>query len=290
MQKNYKIGIDIGGTKMIGVLLDGEKVITDCLLATPKDNTNHFFIMLKALVEPLLERARKDGAMVFGVGISVAGVLDYTIGKMVFCPNIPILNGLKILERASKFISLPMVIDNDVKCFVRAEAEIGYRKKYKNVFGVAIGTGIGGGWYINGDVYHGANGGAGEIGEIADFNTGVTLEAAYHNLMNKNPKDAAMQTILGDELSKKAYEDFGNIFGIALANAVNLIDPEVIIVGGGVMESSHLFLDFARTKMHSLIASDKGKKMKILKSKLGAHACAIGAAMLIERLKISETK
>lgn len=290
MQKTYKIGVDIGGTKMIGVLLDDEKIITDCLLATPKDDANHFFIMLKALVEPLLEKARKDGALVSGVGISVAGVLDYTIGKMVLCPNIPILNGLKILERASKFISLPMVIDNDVKCFVRAETEIGYRKKYDNVFGIAVGTGIGGGWYFNGEVYHGANGGAGEIGEIADFNTGVTLEAAYHNLMNKNPKDAAMQTLLGDEMSKKAYEDFGNILGIALANAVNLMDPAVIIIGGGALESSHLFLDITRSKMHSLIASDKGKKIKLLKSKLGAHACAIGAAMLLEKMKTMETR
>ena len=91
-KKNYIIGVDIGGTKMSAVLFDGEKVLADYVLATPKDNREHFMIMLKALIEPLEDKAKADGAVIKGIGLGIAGMLDYKENMIVEAPNIPILN------------------------------------------------------------------------------------------------------------------------------------------------------------------------------------------------------
>jgi len=88
--------VDIGGTKMSAVLFDGAKVAADYLLATPKDNLEHFMIMLKALIEPLQDRANKDQAIIRGIGVGVAAELDYQENKILEAPNIPFLNGQKL--------------------------------------------------------------------------------------------------------------------------------------------------------------------------------------------------
>lgn len=282
--KNYTIGVDIGGTKMSAVLFDGEKVIADYVLATPKDDLEHFMIMLKALIEPLSDKAKAAGAVVKGIGVGVAGMLDYRENKIVEAPNLPFLNNLKLPENlAARFGAKPIKMDNDAHCFLRAEMKFGAGKKYKNAFGITIGTGIGGAWWNNVEIYNGAHGGATEVGwMIIDFKEGISLEQAYHKLMQDNPASLADEAYHGDVLAQKFYDELGHYLGVSLANAVNLIDPEVIIVGGGAAESSDLFLSRAKKIMREYIKSPKSKTVKIIKGKLGANAGAVGAALLIQ--------
>ncbi|HAM88096.1 MAG: ROK domain containing protein [Candidatus Falkowbacteria bacterium GW2011_GWC2_38_22] len=280
--KTYTIGIDVGGTKISAVLFDGEKVVMDYMLATPKDNLEHFLIMVKAVVDPLLERAREMKVVVNGVGAGIAGVFDASGKKMLFSPNIPTINNVFLGERIEKFIGMPVLIDNDAKCFVRAEALIGAGKNYKNVFGLIVGTGIGGGWWINGDVYNGSHRGASEVDAmIIDSASGLNLEQGYHKIMQNNPGKMSQEAIIGDPLAEQVYNEFGRQLGIALANISNLIDPEIFVLGGGAVASSDLFLSIAKKEMKEHInSSDAAKKIKIVKSKLGANAGAIGAALL----------
>ncbi|MBU0649540.1 ROK family protein [Patescibacteria group bacterium] len=279
---NYSIGVDIGGTKMSAILFDGENVIADYVLATPKDDLEHFMIMLKALIEPLQEKAKADGNIVKGVGLGVAGMLNLKENKIVEAPNLPLLNRFKLPESLAAKIDVEKIkLDNDVNCFLRAEMKFGAGKKRVNVFGIAIGTGIGGAWWHNNEIYQGAHDSAMEAGWLTvDFKQGMGLEQAYHKLMQNSPAALADEAYRGDVLAQKFYDEFGHYLGISLANVVNLIDPELIIVGGGVVESSDLFLSCTKKIMKQYIKSPEAKVIKIVKGKLGANAGAIGAALL----------
>lgn len=283
MKKDYTIGIDIGGTKMAAVLFDGTRVLSDFVLATPKDNIEHFIIMILALIEPLIEQAKNDKRKIAGIGVGVAGVLNYEEGRVLGSPNIPIIDGLKLAAKLEERINLPIFLDNDANCFVRAEAELGVGKNNKNIYGMIIGTGIGGGWYVNNEVYRGPHGGAGEPGEmVINFDSGMRLEEAYHKLTQSNPASIAEEAYRGDMLSQKTFEEVGKYLGIAAANIVNILDPELIVIGGGVVESSDLFLSEAKKAMKEYIYSSESKKIKIVKGKMGKDAGAIGAALLVK--------
>lgn len=280
--KQYTIGVDIGGTKMSAVLFDGVKVIADYTLATPKDNLEHFMIMLKALVEPLLEKAKKGRIEVKDIGISIAGMLDKESQKMLRSPNLPTLDGAELAKEFTDKLGLPIKIDNDTNCFLRAEMKFGAGRKYANAFGIIIGTGIGGAWWHNGEIYKGVHGTAGEAGWVViDYKEGVRLEEAYHKLMQNNPASLAEEAYRGDVLAEKTFKEVGYDLGVSLANIVNLIDPEIIIIGGGVSQSSDLFLSQLKKTMKQYIVPPEAKRVKVVVGKLGSLAGAIGAALLV---------
>ncbi len=282
MNKKYSIGIDIGGTKMSAVLFDGQKVLADYSLATPKEDFSKFLIMTKALIEPLLGKAKENRIKVSGVGLGLAGFLNHKEGKIIKSPNLPMLDGQNVLDKVSQGIDLPVVFDNDANCFTRAEAVFGAGKKYKNVFGVTIGTGIGGGWWIDGKIYNGSHTSAGEIGwMVVDYDNGIRLEEAYQRLMQNNPIQVAEEAYRGDILAEKAYREFGQYLGASLVSMINLIDPEIIVLGGGVVKSTDLFLSDIKKEVKKYASVDGIGSVKVVKGKLGDLAGAIGAAMLI---------
>ena len=205
-KKQYTIGIDIGGTNMKAILFDGEKVLGDYSLGTPRDNLEHFLIMLQALVAPLLEKANEMKIKVAGVGLGVAGWIDYGEEKMLVSPNIPLINGIKLGQLLSGRIEMPVRMENDAACFVRAEAVLGAGKKVNSVYGFTIGTGIGGGWCIDGNIYRGKLGGSGEPGQmVIDFANGMKLEEAYHKLTQNNPGQLAEEAYRGDILAERTF-------------------------------------------------------------------------------------
>lgn len=280
--KQYAIGIDIGGTNMKAVLFDGAKAIMDYKLATPKDTLEHFFIMINALIEPLLDQTKKDKIKIKGIGLSLAGVIDYKERKMLKANNIPIIDGVKVGDLLAARMNIPTEIDHDVNCFLRAEMKLGAGQKYNNAYGVIIGTGIGGAWWLNNEIYKGSRGGAGEIGEmVIDVENQLNIEMAYKKLTQNNPSTIAEEAYRGDVLAEKVFAEIGKYLGITFANMVNIIDPEVIIIGGGFVESSDLFISETKKTMREFIHSVESKKIKIVKSKLGENAGAIGAALLI---------
>ena len=280
VKKSYTIGIDIGGTNIKAVLFNGTKVVLDSSLGTPKDSLEHLLIMIFALIEPLLKRAEEDKVKVKGVGLGVPGIVDPYSAKITDAPNLPLLNGLKLAEILEKRISLPVRMDNDTECFLRAEAMIGSAAKYKNIYGITVGTGIGGAWWFNGDIYYGAHGFSEPGRMIIDFHEQATLEAAYHKLTQNNPLNLATENYRGDELARRAYDEVGRFLGLACANIINLLDPEAIVFGGGVMESADLFLPELKKTIEEKVVKSTGKT-KIIKGSLGLEAGAIGAALLI---------
>lgn len=281
--RSYRLGLDIGGSKICGVLMDGDHVIEDSRVATPKDNLNHLLIMVKAVCDPLFERAKKDGRDIAAIGLGAAGTIDFHKQKISNSPNLPILNGVKLIDKLKTKLNLdvPFKLDNDANCFTRGEALLGAGRKFGIVYGITIGTGIGGGLSVDGRIYLGAHGGAGEPGAmLVDLDNKVTLEEAYQKLTQNNPKIMAQEAYDGDPLAEQIFQEVGNYLGLIFANIVNIVDPGIIIIGGGVAASSDLFLSEAKRAMIEHIASSEATKVKIVKSKLGHRAGAIGAALL----------
>ena len=270
---------------MSAVLFDGEKVLADYALATPKDNVQHLLIMLEALVDPLMDAAREAKVKIKGIGIGVAGAVDFK--KQIIAknsPNLEILNKVKLASLLEEKRRVPVIMDNDANCFARAEGALGAGKKYGNIYGITIGTGIGGGWWINNDIYYGAHSGANEPGRFI-MNMGAEeradIETIYQKLTQHNLFKAAQEAYRGDVLAEKVFDELGELFGIFLANVVNLIDPEAFIIGGGAAEASDLFIPKAKKVMKEHIMNPDSKKIKILKGKFGPEAGAIGAALLV---------
>jgi glucokinase len=281
VKKNYTVGIDIGGTNIKAVLFNGEKTMLDSSLGTPQDSLEHLIIMILALIEPLLKRAGDDKVKIKGVGLGVPGIVDPYGAKIEDAPNLPLLNGLKLADILEKRINLPVKMDNDAECFLRAEMTAGAGAKYKNVYGLTIGTGLGGAWWFNGNIYYGRNGFSEPGRMIIDFQNQTTLEAAYQKLTQSNPLNLAMENYRGDELARRSFEEIGRFLGLACANISNLLDPEAIVLGGGVMASSDLFLPILKKTLEEKIVKGSAGKIKIIKGSLGLEAGAIGAALLI---------
>lgn len=279
---NYKIGVDVGGTKMKAVLLHEYKVIEEGELATPQDNLDHFFNMMKALLDPFLEKAEKNKKRIEGIGLSVAGMHDMHNGKIVYSPNITYLNNLEIIKEVENRWGYLTRLDNDANCFLRAEAKMGAGEKFNNLFGMTIGTGIGGAWWLNNKIYRGSHGSAGEVGHtIAHFVDISSLEQLYQSLSEQPLSVIADKAYKGEKESEKIFQKIGEYVGYTCANMVNIVDPEAVIIGGGVTRSEELFFPYTKKMMQSYIASPLSQKTKLLKAKLNDSG-ALGAALLFE--------
>lgn len=283
-EKFCSIGIDVGGTKMRAVLFDGKKILAEDTLGTPQDSVSHFLIMLSALIDPMIKKANQEKIKIKGIGIGIPGLINFDKKTIIKVPNIPMLNGANLEKSLEEKFAVPIKTDNDTNCFLRAEMREGSGKKYQNAFGLTIGTGIGGAWWFNEKIYQGAHFGAGEPGHnIVNFDNPITLEETYKKLSQGNPIKIADDAYRGEAVPQKIYEEIGKYLGIAMANIVNLIDPEIFIIGGGVSDSEDLFFPQMKKSINQYIMNAEAKnKIKVVKGKLGQEAGAIGAALLIE--------
>ncbi len=266
IDNKYIIGIDIGGSKIIAAVIIGGKVFHKIKIMMSK-NKKEFFNQLHLITEQLIKKAggRKN---IRGIGCGIGGVLDLEKGIILSWSNINFLDGLNIKNWLKKEFNYEVVIDNDAKCFTRGEYLFGAGKGYKNIVGMTLGTGVGGGIIIGGKMVYGANGSAGEIGHMI-INNGKDLEEATVKQMRKL------------KFSKMAAKKFEKNLGIGFANMINILDPEAIIIGGGIVVASEFFLPRAKEIMKKFIISPKSRKnVKITIGQLGENAGAIGAAAL----------
>jgi glucokinase len=249
------IGLDIGGTKISGVVWDGKRVVESLTIVTPK-NLFEFERNLLKLTDFL--SANKT---IHGLGVGMAGLIDSQRGKIIRSPNIKFANNLA----AIKFFRLngfkKVKIDNDANCFTRAELFLGQGKNYRNFLALTLGTGIGGGIVINGGIYRGQDNLGGELGHLL-------LGGGYLEKKFKKARD------------QRDNRKLGLLFGHAFAGLINIFAPQALIIGGGVAtDKTRHFLPLAEKEMKKYLFY-KEAKTKILVSKL-KNAGAIGAALLV---------
>ncbi len=257
MQKIY-LGIDIGGSKIRGILLDSSKKKWSFAfnVITPK-NRKKFLKILEREIARVIK-----GRKIAGIGIGLPGIVDIKNGILIKASHLPFLNNWQAKKFFLKF-NKNLKFDNDSRCFVISEAMLGVGKGYKNIIGITIGTGIGGGIVVNNKIYYGKHYGAGEFGKMV-----IDNKKTFEQL---GAKKAFLKT-----------GDTSKIIGIGVVNLINILDPEIVILGGGGIYSGKVKLGTIRKTAGKYIMSPLGKKTPIIKGKLGENSQAIGAALLFK--------
>ncbi len=250
------IGLDIGGTKITGIVFNGKKTVKSLTIPTPKSLGSFTATVIK-LVETL-----SMGKKIDGLGVGMAGIVDHQKNTVKHSPNLKFIENLNFNDLFPKIKKLK--VDNDANCFARAEAIMGQGKGFKNFACITLGTGIGGGLVSNKEVYLGQNGSAGEVGHMM-YDTDKNIEHYFQKARDTSN-----------------YKQISKIVGMLLANVYNVLDVEAVIFGGGVAIKNHeRFLPFAIEYAQKHL-TNKDIKIKALVSSL-ENAGALGAALLIKK-------
>ncbi len=290
------LGIDIGATKILFLVvrfLEGAKfeVLEEYKCATPKNAKG----ILELVETKVKEFIGKYG--IFSIGIGFAGPVDFERGAALMGPNLGTgkIEFKKILEKDLSGLQVPkegkisVIADNDARCFILAESIFGAARGCKNAIGVTIGTGLGAGIIIDGHVYRGATGSAGELGhtniekerEWEDVSSGLGLVNIYKELTGKKADSFKVAELAkkGDEEALNAIEALAENLGTGIANIIEAFNPEMIVLGGGLAEED-IITDAAKKYIREKVFLPTLAKTPIERSKLGHIAPALGAAWL----------
>lgn len=288
----HKIGIDLGGTKIEGIVLDkNNNTIDRKRISTNREEGYEAIInRISELGHELLEKS----ISVKQICICTPGALDPTIGVMKNS-NTLCLIGKPLQKDLEKAFELPVFMENDANCFALAESILGAAKGYGVVFGVIMGTGVGGGIIINGKIHQGPNHIAGEWGHHVLYpdgrdcycgNKGCTEAYISGSALEKEWEELTGQKhMVTDIIEKGFYKDhpewkerFILNFGRALSHVIDIIDPNCIVLGGGLSKVDILYAE-GKDAVYAEVFS-KQVVTPILKNKLGDSAGVFGAALL----------
>lgn len=298
------IGIDLGGTKMLGGVADlTGKMQTEIRLPSSPNGAEENLNQLVNLIEQLLESPRPEGQEVLGIGIGAPGITLADEGVVTWAPSLgwrdfPLANLLK--ER----FHIPVFVENDVNLAALGELGFGAGKGLKNLVCVAIGTGIGSGVIIGGILYRGANQAAGEIGylvpgieylnrhyenfgalESLASGTGIAERARAYLTHNGNgqyqadpsAEDTFRAARMGNEWALQIINDTLNYLALAISNIACVLNPEMIILGGGVGRSADMLIEPILKRIEGVIPYIP----KIVASPLDNRAALLGAITLV---------
>ena len=294
-----RIGIDIGGTKIRGVLLKNNKAVKKYEVKTRNKNSQKVvLVQIFKCIDKLIEGENKK--RIKGIGLGVPSPIDFEKQRILTPPNLKALKNCQLAKVVKDKFRIKAVIDNDANCFTLAEALLGAGKGFKIVAGITIGTGVGGGIVIDKQIYHGEFGNAGEFGHINIVKNGwrcscgrkgcveayvsgkgIIKIAKGLGIKNSNPKEIEDLARLGNKKAKIVYKTAGEYLGLGLVSIVNTIDPGIIVIGGGISHAGNLIINPAKEIVKRAGLNPLTKKIRIVKSKLGREAGAIGAALLI---------
>lgn len=312
------IGIDIGGTKSLYALFDESfEVLAEKKLRTrpEKGGVAAFTREMTRAVSLLMAEARKRGVEVRRVGVGCAGDIDLKRGVVRHSPNLEFLYGYQLRDRLAKLTGARVFVGHDVQAGLYGEFRLGAAKKARNVIGVWIGTGVGGALIIDGRLHLGTTGHAGDIGnyllhavdvahqsprkEVLDnvaSRTAIAGVAAALAAKHRAPhlrkavgtdvtkikaKDIAEAIARGDKAVEKLVRSRAGVVGAALSNLVDFLNPDMIVLGGGLIEAMPALMKNEIAKSIQSHASTKAAKaVKVVAAKLKGHAGTVGAACL----------
>lgn len=293
----YYLGIDVGGTAIKAGLIDETGKILESRKAPTVIGDLHRF--LSTLTE--LIRAFQSSFPVEAIGIGIPGLHSSKTGAIEVSPNIPCLKNINLDALVADQVHLRVVTENDANAGAYGEFKAGAGKGCQHMVYLTLGTGLGSGLILNGRLYTGASGFGGELGhtiidpqgrpcgcgargclETVVSGTGI-VTAARERMKTTEPLTAEMiyeAASHGDASARSIFEESGRWLGIACANLINLLNPEVIVVGGGVMASGEMLLQPAIETARIYSFGPSFRDCRIVQSKLWPEAGMIGAALL----------
>lgn len=306
MPKKVKIGIDLGATRIKMALVDKEgRIFYRRQIHTPFNaKRNDLINSIVTNVEEIIIRAGLKKKDVLGLGIGVPGPVDSKKGVVHYFPNIKGWEEVPLKSILQRMLGLKVSLDNDVNAMTLAEHRFGAGKDALNLVCLTLGTGVGGGIIINGEIYRGSIMCAGEIGHIPINEKGprcncrgiACLERYIGNryilerarrIFGKNITLEHLSGLArsGNKKARGIWEDVGKKLATALTGVVNLLNPDKIIIGGGVSKAGELILRSLRSEIKNRAMKDQARHVKIVRTKLGDDAGIIGASLLVQYIK-----
>lgn len=319
--KKYSIGIDLGGTKILIGLVEKEsgKVVSHIKKKTKKEKGPENIIrkMVEG-VEELLEESGKSFTEISSIGIGSAGQIDRKNGIIIGAPNLDCYN-LNLKEILQNKFNIPVFVGNDVEVATIGEQKFGAGKGCADFVCVFVGTGIGSAIVKNGHIIYGATGTAGELGHIIVDLNGRPCACGAHGCLEAYASRSAIETRIEgalkkgrksciseyleegkaitssmirksiereDELVTQCVSEASEYLSGGLASVINLINPELIILGGGLIEAVDYFYKQTIKKAKSKSLPVPAEKIRFSKTILGDYSGVIGAALLDEREEI----
>ena len=288
----HKIGIDLGGTKTEGILLDEKyNVIERKRIKTPQENG--YDSIVKSITF-LINDLKKKTSEKTSIGLCTPGVTDPNSG-LIKNSNTQCLIGMPLKNDLEYILDQEILMENDANCFALAESLLGSAKGNEVVFGVIMGTGVGGGIVINGTIHKGRSNIAGEWGHhilhpngnkcycgkqgcVETYISGPALERRWFEITGKKESLQSATQNLSSGKAEQWKNEFLENFGMALANVVDILDPDAIVLGGGVSNVSFLY-DEGKKIVYEKVFNDL-VNTPILKNKLGDSAGVFGACLL----------
>jgi glucokinase len=304
--------LDLGGTKLRAVVADLEgNIFGEIILPSEADQgPEHVIDRMIETLEASAKEASVRLADLRAVGVASPGALDLLHGLVHEAPQLPGWNGVPLVEIMSERLKLPVLLENDANAAALGENRFGGGKGTRFLIYLTISTGVGGGIIIDGNVYHGATGSAGELGHmVVWFNgprclcgergcleaiasgTGIAWRARdlvdrgeapglARILRDKGELDAdeiADAARAGDADARRLFDEAGLYLGVALANHINIFNPEMLVLGGGVtVGAGDLFLDHAERTMRQLARKEPLKYVRLERATLGDRSGPLG--------------
>ncbi len=318
MEKRVFVGADVGGTKVAVGLVDADGEIisqTRVPMVSTASAEEGLSAVLQAIALILPSEARPSGdAQVAGIGICAPGPLDPTTGVILNPPNVPCWRDFPLAEAVQRVHRVPVHVDNDANAAALAEARWGAGRGYQSLFYATIGTGIGTGIIFDGRIFHGRTGAAGEGGHVSIdyrgpickcgkpgcievFASGTAIGKRARQKIADGGKssmpylaggnlDAVTGEIVGkafasgDPLATEILTETADMIALWLGNMIDLLDPHVIIIGGGAAALIQPFFDRIRRRIPQLTVNPRSSEVPIVSSRYGADSGIAGGAAL----------
>ena len=316
--KKYIIAIDLGGTKLLVGLLDQKNKIvqTKKVKVQTHISKNEFFVSLTETIENVIEKSGISLDQVLGIGMGCPGIIDPEKGIIRVSPNISYLKNFPMKENLEKHFNIPVAIENDVNAGLLGEQQFGSAKGVENVVGIFMGTGVGGALILNGQIYRGSTGAAGEIGhtflnlpsfsdsvregQTVESLTGrlaIASEASYLMSLQKAPhlygevgekmskiksKSLLRSIQSGDKAIHELIMSKARMIGMSMANCVNLLNPEKFVLGGGLVEAmGEIIIPEAQKTMKKYALNPLADHVEVVEASLGDYSVLMGASQSI---------
>jgi glucokinase len=316
---DFFVGVDLGGTKILAGVFDAQLTCLgrNKMSTKPDRGANEVIDRIARCVRDAADEYDLDLKQLRGVGVGAPGAIDVSAGRVIFAPNLQ-WQDVPLKKNLEKALGVPVSIENDANVAMLGVYETELQSKPRHVIGIFIGTGIGGGIIVDGKLYSGFNGTAGEIGHMVlevggpKCNCGnrgcfeaLASRTAIFRKIHAAVKDG-QKTILtdmlgadltdlrsgdlrkairkGDSLVEKVIEEAAEYTGIAVANFMNIFNPQTIVLGGGVIDAlgdEMMAIIVATAGDYAMSGTSKG--VEIVASKTGDDAGIIGAAVLARR-------
>jgi len=317
--KPYVVGVDLGGTNVRAAVIDraSEQIVArgENISSRGMEGPELTAMQIATAARTALDGAGADAAQVLGVGVAVPGHVKAKEGLVKWAPNFKDQwQDVPIAALIEHHLGLPVQIGNDANLAALGEFRFGAGREVRHLVMVTLGTGIGGGIIVDGKLLDGADGGAGEIGHMVVNPGGRGGNSAFGSVEGETQRDAIIERAArkiqegyetslgervdynrfaltpaiiaeeaqkGDAIALEVFEETGYYLGLCVTNLIDLLNPEMVVIGGGIAQAGDIILDPIRRTVTATAIRSLAKSCRIVPAELGDNAGIFGGAAII---------